>query len=98
MMDGRRRDRPALTRQTPAISGQRPHDPIVITVAAFEAISGTLSLGSVGFEREPTASGRSGSRRASSTSWAPLRDPGESYSDVILKLVELRPGGALTLC
>lgn len=62
---------------------------IAITPAAFEAIAATLPLGSVGFENgvnkkgerviwlEPRMVDRLGA----------LRGPGESYSDVILRLV-----------
>ena len=60
---------------------------------AFEAISATMPLGSVGFEREP-------SERGERVIWldavvvdrlAALRGPGESFSDVILRLVEREP-------
>jgi hypothetical protein len=68
---------------------------IAINAAAFEAIKATLPLSSVGFEPEPDAKGER-------LVWlAPavvdrlrfLRGPGESDSDVILKLaeVEARP-------
>jgi hypothetical protein len=62
-----------------------------ITAAAFDAISATLPFGSVGFEREPDEQG-------GRMIWLPrnvvdrlrsLRGPGESYSDVILRLVKL---------
>jgi hypothetical protein len=61
---------------------------IAIMSAAFEAIAATLQLGSVGYEAEADANGE----RAI---WlephviAKLRaqrEPGESYSDVILRL------------
>jgi hypothetical protein len=63
---------------------------ISITLAAFEAIAATLPLGSVGYEREPDAKGER---------WIwleprfvdrlrALRGPGESYSDVILRLAK----------
>jgi hypothetical protein len=60
---------------------------IAITPAAFEAIAATLPLGSVGRERDQ----RGGERYV----WlAPnvvdrlraMRGPGESYSDVVLRL------------
>jgi hypothetical protein len=60
--------------------------------AAFDAVSFLLPLGMVSFEGEPDADGEQ-------LVWlAPnvfnclrgLRDPGESYSDVILKLVKLK--------
>jgi hypothetical protein len=64
---------------------------IAITPAAFDAIAATLALGSLGFEAAPTESGerqiwidaRAADRLAA------MRGPGESYSDVILRLVEL---------
>ena len=64
---------------------------IAITQAAFDAIASTMPLGSVGYENEV---GPNGERYV----WlAPdvvnrlsgLRGPGESYSDVILRLAEL---------
>ena len=63
---------------------------IAISQAAFDAMARTLALGSVGFENktdeqgnrliwlDPTVIARLRS----------LRGPGESYSDVILRLVE----------
>ena len=59
---------------------------------AFDAVSSLLPLGMVSFERESDANGER-------LVWlAPnvfnclrgLRDPGETYSDVILKLVNLK--------
>jgi hypothetical protein len=61
---------------------------ITISAAAFEAISATMPLGSVGYEPEPDAKGER---------WIwleprfvdrlrAMRGPGESYSDVILRL------------
>jgi hypothetical protein len=61
---------------------------IKITEAAFEAINATMPLGSVGFEREADADDER-------TIWLEpnmldklraLRGPGESYSDVIIRL------------
>jgi hypothetical protein len=61
---------------------------IAITVAAFEAIAQTLPLGSVGYEAEAND-------RGERTVWleeawvdrlGAMRGPGESYSDVILRL------------
>jgi hypothetical protein len=65
-----------------------------ITPAAFDAISATLPLGSVGFERE---AGEKGERliwveTAVVERLRALRGPGESYSDVILRLVEIETG------
>ena len=66
---------------------------ITITAAAFEAIAAIMPLGSVGYEREPDAKGER---------WIwleprfvdrlrALRGPGESYSDVILRLAATDP-------
>jgi hypothetical protein len=63
---------------------------ITITLAAFEAIAATMPLGSVAYEREPDAKGER---------WIwleprfvdrlrALRGPGESCSDVILRLAK----------
>jgi hypothetical protein len=61
---------------------------IAISQAAFEAIAATLPLGSVAYEAETDANGER-------LIWLPravvdrlrsLRGPGESYSDVILRL------------
>ena len=62
-----------------------------ITAAAFDAISATLPLGSVGFEREASATGEVliWLERAAADRLLALRRPGESYSDVILRLVKL---------
>jgi hypothetical protein len=61
---------------------------IAITAAAFEAIKATLPLGSVGFEPEPDAKGERtiwiDDRQADKL--AAMRGPGESYSDVILRI------------
>ena len=63
---------------------------ISITAATFEAFAATLPLGSVGYERTHNDKGE---RQI----WleprfvdrlAALRGPGESYSDVILRLAE----------
>ena len=72
----------------------RPHDPhrhIAITVEAFEAIVATLGLGSVGYEPQTNAKGER--MIWIEDHWlsklCALRRPGESYSDVILRIVEL---------
>ena len=61
---------------------------IAISQAAFDAIVATLPLGTVGYEAEANAEGER-------LIWLPpsvvdrlrfLRGPGESYSDVILRL------------
>ena len=69
---------------------------IAITVEAFEAVERLLP-GNVGYEREPTDKGQR-------LIWLEphivnklryLRGPGESFSDVILKLAELETRGEL---
>jgi hypothetical protein len=57
---------------------------IAITIEAFEAIAKTLPLGSMGYEAEPN-------ERGERLIWladrlAAMRGPGESYSDVIMRL------------
>jgi hypothetical protein len=61
---------------------------IAVTKAAFEAIASTLPLGSVGYESEANEGGER-------TVWlddvwvdklSAMRGPGESYSDVILRI------------
>ena len=64
---------------------------IAIFQAAFDAIAKTLPLGSTGFEN---AVNEKGERvvwldRAVVDRLGALRGPGESYSDVILRLVEM---------
>jgi hypothetical protein len=64
---------------------------IAISQAAFDAIARTLALGSTGFEN---AVNEQGERlvwldRAVVGRLGALRGPGESYSDVILRLVEM---------
>jgi hypothetical protein len=63
---------------------------IAITQAAFDAIASTMPLGSVGYENEVNEKGERliwvapdvvGRLRS-------LRGPGESYSDVILRLAD----------
>jgi hypothetical protein len=63
---------------------------IAISPAAYDAICATLPLGSIGFERDPNAKGER-------TVWlegamvdrlGAMRGPGETYSDVIMRLVE----------
>jgi hypothetical protein len=64
---------------------------IAITAAAFEAIADTLPLGSVGYEVEPNAKGERlvWFERIAVDKLARMREPGESYSDVILRLVQI---------
>jgi hypothetical protein len=63
---------------------------ISVTDAAFEAIAATLPFGSAGFEREPDASGQRHIwlERRFVDRLAAMRGPGESYSDVILRLAK----------
>jgi hypothetical protein len=68
---------------------------IAITDAAYEAIRDTLPVASVGFEPEPDAKGDRSiwlERRALDKLSA-LRGPGDSYSDVILRIAG-REGGS----
>jgi hypothetical protein len=67
---------------------------IAVTEDAFTALALTLPLGSVGYDREPNEKGER-------LIWleprvvdklSALRGPGESYSDVILRLVESEAG------
>ncbi len=62
-----------------------------ITPAAFDAICKTLPLGSVGFERQPVENGEVAIwvDPAAANQLTALRAPGESYSDVILRIVSL---------
>ena len=64
---------------------------IAMTPAAFEAIAATLPLGSLGYENDVN-------ERGERYVWLvpnvvdrlrAMRGPGESYSDVILRLVEI---------
>jgi hypothetical protein len=61
---------------------------IAITAAAFDAIASTLPLGSVGYEAERDGKGEMhiwiDDRQADKL--AAMRGPGESYSDVILRI------------
>jgi hypothetical protein len=63
---------------------------IAITAAAFDAITATLPLGSVGFERHPADDGQwlVWLERAMVDRLRAMRGSGESYTDVILRLVE----------
>ena len=66
------------------------HDPhrIAISVAAYEAICATLPLGSVGFEVEANERGERliWLDAAMADRLGAMRGPGESYSDVILRI------------
>ena len=64
---------------------------IAITPAAFDALARTLPLGSVGFEREVNEKGERliWLEERGVNKLAAMRGPGETYSDVILRLVGL---------
>jgi hypothetical protein len=61
---------------------------IAISPAAFEAIAATLPLGSVGYEAQANAKGERlvWFKEAVVDKLAAMRGPGESYSDVILRV------------
>jgi hypothetical protein len=64
---------------------------IAITAGAFDALAATLPLGSIGFERHPADDGQRlvWLDRSVIARLRALRRPGESYSDVILRLGEI---------
>jgi hypothetical protein len=80
---------------TPATAQSGRMIRIAITPAAFDAISATLPLGSVGYEAQTNAKGERliWLETAFVDKLATLRGPGESYSDVILRLVEMECRG-----
>ena len=61
-----------------------------ISQAAFDAIASTLALGSVGYENQINERGESliSFDRAVVARLRAMRGPGESYSDVILRLAK----------
>jgi hypothetical protein len=63
---------------------------IAITKTAFAAITATLPLGSVGYENKTTERGERYVWLASNviSRLKALRGPGESYSDVIIRLAK----------
>jgi hypothetical protein len=66
---------------------------IAITPAAFDEICATLPLGSVAVEAEANERrGRHVWLEERMTRLGAMRGPGESYSDVILPLVEVEAG------
>jgi hypothetical protein len=67
---------------------------ISVTPAAFEAIAATLTLGSVGFEPKVDAQGQRfvWPETAIADRLGAMRGPCESYSDVILRLIEMEVG------
>ena len=68
---------------------------LILNVQDALAISFTLPLGSVGFERHPADDGQRlvWLERSVVNRLRALRGPGESYSDVILRLVEIEARG-----
>jgi hypothetical protein len=64
---------------------------IAISIEAYEALVATLPLGSVAYEPEPNAKGERviWLEEVWLSKLNAARKPGESYSDVILRLVEL---------
>ena len=95
--------RPIMTSRFPAktpgvcrrVTGSLRMIRIAITVEAYEAIVATLPLGSVGYE--PQLNGKGERLIWVEAGWhdklAAMREPGESYSDVILRLVEQEAQG-----
>jgi hypothetical protein len=65
-----------------------------ITAAAFDAISRTLPLGSVGYERERTATGDMfiWIDKPTADKLEALRRTAEGYSDIIIKLAAIERG------
>jgi hypothetical protein len=63
---------------------------IAISAEAFDALASTLSLGSVGYENETSERGERLIWRdhAVLDRLKAMREPGESYSDAILRLAE----------
>jgi hypothetical protein len=70
---------------------------ISITAEAFEALASTIPFGSISFEPELNANGERPiwNQQVWADKLRGLRGPGESYSDVILRLVALKPGNTL---
>ena len=67
---------------------------IAISEAAFEAIAQTIPFGDVGYERDLNAQGERQiwlEAAVADDRLSAMRRPGESMSDVILRLVELEP-------
>jgi hypothetical protein len=66
----------------------RNHAPLAITQAAFGAIASTLPLGSVSYENEANERGErlSGWTTLSLARLRAMRGPGESYSDIIVRI------------
>ena len=68
---------------------------LALSLTAFEAIVETLPLGSVGYEPALNAKGERliWVEAAVADRLMAMRRPGESYSDVILRLVEIEAKG-----
>jgi hypothetical protein len=69
---------------------------IAITQAAYDAICATLPLGSVGYENEADEEGNRLiwlDRALVVDRLRAMRGPGESYSDVILRIAAEKIGG-----
>jgi hypothetical protein len=68
---------------------------IAVTPIAYDAIASTLPLGSVGYEAEPDEKGQRliWVEAAVLERLRTMHRPGESYSDVILRLVEIEAKG-----
>jgi hypothetical protein len=68
---------------------------IAISSAAFEAIAQTVPLGSVGYEAEANDRGECliWLEDAMADRLSTMRGPGESYSDLILRLAEIEARG-----
>jgi hypothetical protein len=69
---------------------------IAVSQTAFEAIAATLPVGSVAFDPEPNEKGERliWLETAVIDKLGAMRRPGESFSDVILRLVEIEGRGA----
>jgi hypothetical protein len=70
---------------------------IAITAAAYEAMAATLPLGSVGYETKLSDDGRIfiWLEKGALSLLDALRQPGEGYSEVILRMAQIeasRPG------
>jgi hypothetical protein len=65
---------------------------IAITEAAFAAIVATLQFGSVGYESDAAGRRFIWLSPVWADKLAAMRGPDESYSDVILRLVEIEAG------
>jgi len=91
----RSREPVGLAEETPLLGEDEAHPlpmiRIAITAEAYEAIAATLALGSIGYEVEPAATSERfvWVEEVWANKLGAMRGPGESYSDVILRLIEL---------